>query len=192
MPQLIKRFSRASSQHSPECTEAAQSGTTSMGSGPGTSSIAQNGKSTTMKSKLSPKDTQRKEKQPWTLKYLTDTCKKPNKDNLKDATILACLTTAFWGTVRLGEVTITKLDGFNPDIHVKVSDVQHRVKDRNNLKETIIFIPWMKAMREQGEKIFWVKQNGVVDPQNTLTNHIKINNPPEGNHLFTFKHNNGM
>ena len=142
--------------------------------------------------KLSPKDARRKEKQPWTLKYLTDICEKLNKDNPKDAAILACLTTAFWGTARLGEVTVEKLDGFNPDIHVKVSNVQHGVKDRNNLEETIIFIPWTKAARERGEKIFWAKQNGVVDPQNALANHIKINNPPEGNHLFAFKHNDGM
>ena len=56
----------------------------------------------------------------------------------------------------------------------------------------IIFIPWTKATREWGEKIFWAKQNGVVDLQNALTNHIKINNLPEGNHLFAFKHNDGM
>jgi hypothetical protein len=142
--------------------------------------------------KLSPKEARRKEKQPWTLEYLTGICEKLNKDNPKDAAILACLTTAFWGTARLGEVTVAKLDGFDPSIHVKVSDVQYGVRDRNNFEETVIFIPWTKAARERGEKIFWAKQDGTVDPQSALANHIKINDPPVDGHLFAFKHNNAM
>jgi len=78
--------------------------------------------------------------------------------------------------MRLGEVTVTKLDDFNLAIHIKTSDAQYNVRDRNNLKEMVIFILWTKAARESEEKIFWAKQNGVVDPQNTLANHIKINN----------------
>ena len=139
--------------------------------------------------KLSPKETRKKEKQAWTLHHLTKICENLKANNPKDAAILACLTTAFWGTARLGEVTVPKLTAFDPSIHVKVSDVRYGVKDRNGLEETVIFIPWTKASREKGENIFWAKQNGVVDPESALANHIRVNNPPEDSHLFSFKYN---
>ena len=73
-----------------------------------------------------------------------------------------------------------------------MSDVQHKVQDRNGLEETVIFLPWTKAAREQGEKIFWATQNRIVDPQAALANHLKVNNPPDDSHLFSYKHEKGM
>ena len=142
--------------------------------------------------KLTPKESKRKEKEPWTVDYLTKICQNLDSNNPKDVAIHACLTTAFWGTARLGEVTVPKLDGFNPSIHVKTSDVQHNVRDRNNLEETVIFIPWTKVAKEKGEKIFWAKQEGIVDPRAALENHLRINNPPTDSHLFSFKFENTM
>ena len=142
--------------------------------------------------KMSPKETRRKEKEPWTVEHLTKICESLEANNPKDAAIHACLTTAFWGTARLGEVTVPRLDGFDPDIHVKVSDVQHGVRDRNDLEETVIHIPWTKVAKEKGEKIFWAEQNGIIDPKNALANHLRINNPPAEDHLFAFKHRDGM
>ena len=57
-------------------------------------------------SKLSPKEARRKEKKPWSVTYLTDICQKLHLNKPKDAAIHVCLTTAFWGTARLGEVTV--------------------------------------------------------------------------------------
>jgi hypothetical protein len=129
-----------------------------------------------------------KKKDPWTIAYLDKICRALRPDVPKDAAILACLTTAFWGAARLGEVTIPKLDSFNPLLHVKASDVEFGVRDRNNLEETVIFLPWTKTARELGEKIFWAKQEGPADPQTALENHLKVNNPPKDGHLFAFKH----
>ena len=142
--------------------------------------------------KMAPKESRKKEKQPWTLKHLTEICEALNPNQPKDAAIHACLTTAFWGTARLGEVTVPKLNAFDPNIHVKVSNVQHNIRDRNQLEETIIFLPWTKVAMEKGEKIFWAKQDGITDPQAALTNHLKVNNPPEDSHLFSFKHEDGL
>ena len=142
--------------------------------------------------KMSPKEARRKEKEPWTVEYLTKICQNLNSDDPKDAAIRACLTTAFWGTTRLGEVTVAKLDGFNPNIHVKISDIQQGVRDRNNLEETVIFLPWTKAAREKGEKIFWARQDGITDPQDALENHLKVNNPPPASHLFAYRHRDDM
>ena len=142
--------------------------------------------------KMAPKESKRKEKEPWTMEYLTKICKALDPKDPKDAAILACLTTAFWGTARLGEVTVPNLGGFDPAIHVKVSDVKHGVRDRNNLEETTIFIPWTKVAKERGETIFWAKQDGVVDPHTALANHLQVNNPAANNHLFAFKHGDGF
>ena len=141
--------------------------------------------------KMAPKESRKKEKEPWTVDHLTQICNVLNDNDPKDAAIKACLTTAFWGTARLGEVTVPKLDGFNPSLHVKRSNVEHGVRDRNNLEETVIFIPWTKVSRERGEKIFWARQEGAVDPHTALANHLKVNNPTPDEHLFTFKHKEG-
>jgi hypothetical protein len=105
----------------------------------------------------------------------------------KDATVLACLTIAFWGAARLGEVTVPNLKGFDPALHAKVSDIRHGVRDRNDLEETVIFIPWTKSSRERGENILWAKQDGSFDPHAALANHLAVNNPPPNHHLFAFK-----
>ena len=52
------------------------------------------------------------------------------------------------------EVTVPRLDSFDPTIHIKISNMQQDVQDQNNLEETVIFIPWTKAAREKGENIF--------------------------------------
>lgn len=59
-------------------------------------------------------------------------------------------------------------------------------------QDQYIFLPWTKAAKEKGETIFWAKQNGVIDPQATLSNHLRINNPPSDSHLSSFKHQNTM
>lgn len=137
---------------------------------------------------MTPKESKAKEKKPWTVEYLESVCSELTLTNPMDAAIHACLTTAFWGTARLGEVTVTKLDGFDPKIHVKVSDVEFDVRDRNNLEETVIFIPWTKAAKEKGEKIFWAKQTGITDPKAAMANHLRINSPMTGDHLFAYEH----
>lgn len=135
-----------------------------------------------------PKDSKRDEKQPWTIDYLEQICRHLNANDPKDAAILACLTTTFWSTARLGEVTVENLKSFNPQRHVKVSDVRFDVPDRNNLTVTEIFIPWTKSSREKGETIFWGKQRGITDPQEALTNHLRVNKLPRDCHLFAYRH----
>jgi hypothetical protein len=141
--------------------------------------------------KMAPQESRRKAKEPWTLGYLTSVCASLNRLEPRDAAVLACLTTAFWGTARLGEVTVLRLDGFDPVQHVKVSDVEPVVTDRNGLEETVICLPWTKSARERGEKIYWAEQRGVVDPLGALRNHLAVNAPPPQGHLFAYKHQEG-
>ena len=137
---------------------------------------------------LVPATSSKAPKVPWTIDNLTTICSALDPNHPIDAAVLACLTTAFWGTARLGEVMVPKLDGFDPRIHVKVSDIRFGVRDRNNLEETIIFLPWTKSSREKGENIFCARQEGITNPQAALTNHLKVNKPIDNGHLFTHKH----
>lgn len=141
----------------------------------------------TASTKLSPKESARKEKEPWTIAHLTAVCNQMDRSNPEDAAFLACITTAFWGATRLGEVTVPNLDAFDPALHVKLRDVEFNVKDRNGFEQTVLFIPWTKVAKEKGERIFWADQEGIVDPQAALANHLKVNNPPDDGHLFSFE-----
>jgi len=44
---------------------------------------------------------------------------------------------------------VHKLDGFDPAIHVKTSDVEYGVRDRGDLGETVVLIPWAKVAKEK-------------------------------------------
>ena len=138
--------------------------------------------------RLAPPESKAPIKEPWTLDYLSKICQDLDPNDPRDAAIHACLTTAFWGTARLGEVIVPTLNGFDPVKHVKPSDVQLKVKDANGLIMTNINLPWSKAAQEQGEGIYWAEQQGITDPKAALANHLKINNPPKNGHLFSFKH----
>jgi hypothetical protein len=78
-------------------------------------------------SRLAPSTSRKEARKPWTVDYLSQICQNLDPKSYKDAAVLACLTTAFWGTARMGEVTIPKLDAFDPKIHVKVSNVKFGV-----------------------------------------------------------------
>ena len=56
---------------------------------------------------------------------------------------------------------------------------------------TAIFLLWTKVAREKGEDIFWAKQEGVVDPESALANHLNIKKPPPNAHLFSYRYQKG-
>lgn len=74
------------------------------------------------------------------------------------AAVFACLTTTFYATARLGEFTISRLDAFNPEVHIKPSDVRRDV-DRQGRQTTNFHLPWTKAA-PQGEDVYWARQEG--------------------------------
>ncbi|XP_006454872.1 hypothetical protein AGABI2DRAFT_176277 [Agaricus bisporus var. bisporus H97] len=94
--------------------------------------------------------------------------------------------TAFYGTARLGELTVKSLKAFNPEQHIKISDVQD-VINRNGLKSKVFHIPVTKVAKK-GEDIYWSKQNGDSDPEATFNNHIIVNSPSPNQHLFAYQH----
>ena len=69
--------------------------------------------------KMAPKKSERQKQELATIKYIKKIIQHLLKTNNLDITVWACLTTAFWGAARLGEVTVPNLSAFDPKIHVK-------------------------------------------------------------------------
>ena len=105
--------------------------------------------------------------------------------------VLACLTTTFWGAARLGEVTVPNLSAFDPRRHIKRSDLGESV-DRRGLKTTTIHVPMTKANQNEGESLYWAKQDGASNPEEALLRHLEFNNPPANFHLFGYMNNQGV
>jgi hypothetical protein len=51
---------------------------------------------------------------------------------------------------------------------------------------TVLHLPWTKAGKEQGEDIQWsAMPSSKCDPNWAMQNHLCINSPADGKHLFT-------
>ena len=139
---------------------------------------------------MAPKSATRDKREPMTVDYI-ETLRPHFSDTVAlDVAVFACLTSAFWSTARLGELTVQNLAAFNPVDHVKRSDLGERV-DRNGLKTTTIRVPKTKANPTQGEDLYWAKQNGPSDPESALQRHLELNIPDKGFHLFGYKDGRG-
>ena len=107
-----------------------------------------------------------------------------------DAAVFACLTTTFYSAAQLGEFTIPSLKTFDATKHVKPSDIQLN-EDRNGHQVTVFALPQTKNSLN-GKDVYWATQTGPSDHQAALANHLSINNPPNDQHLFAWKHPQGL
>ena len=73
--------------------------------------------------KMAPKELERQKREPVTIEYIEKIIQHLSKTNNLDVAVVACLTTAFWGAARLGEVTVPNLSAFDPKIHTKRSNL---------------------------------------------------------------------
>ena len=106
-----------------------------------------------------------------------------------DTTVFACLTSTFWCATCLGEFTIRNRDHFDPQIHIKKSDVSV-VTDCFSNSQHIFCIPWIKSSPSV-EDVYWVKQNNGADPLDAIENHFLINNTLQNMALFVYRLPNG-
>jgi hypothetical protein len=104
-----------------------------------------------------------------------------------DAAVFACLTTTFWSAARLGEFTVPSLKGFDADVHVKLSNVTFSA---GRSPVTTFHIPWTKVGKFEGEDVHWAPQS-TCDPAEAFRNHLAVNAPADGAHLFSYRHTDG-
>ena len=125
---------------------------------------------------LTPSAAKRKKHHPYTVQFIISLRDHLDLDSPLDASVFGCLTTAFYCTTCIGEFTIPSLSSFDPNIHIKLSDM-HIEHDRNNLQMRVFHIPRTKTSRE-GEDVSFAPQNGLSDPEQALLHHLRINEPP--------------
>ena len=140
---------------------------------------------------MAPKSSTRKKRAAITVEYLEKVHQQLSDTEPLDVAAFACLTSAFWATARLGELTVKNLSAFNPKLHVKRSDVSTETDVRNGLTMTTIHIPQTKSNRKEGENLYWAQQDGISDPEKALKNHFDTNKPAAGFHLFGYPNKEG-
>ena len=138
---------------------------------------------------LTPSTSKRKKRHPYTVQFICSLRDHLDLDSPLDASVFSCLTTSFYCTARVGEFTVPTLSSFDPNIHVKPSNmrIEH---DRNNLQMRVFHIPRTKTSRD-GEDVSFAPQYGPSDPEQALLHHLRINEPPPGGAVFAYRFKNG-
>ncbi|KAF8815668.1 hypothetical protein BYT27DRAFT_7224837 [Phlegmacium glaucopus] len=111
---------------------------------------------------LAPPASKRPKRLPLTVPVIVAIAGKLDLSKPLDAAVYACLTTTFYSAARLGEFTVASLKAFDPNLHVKVSDVR-RDEDRHGFHVTTT---------STGEDVYWAAQDGPSDPHAALENHL--------------------
>jgi len=138
---------------------------------------------------VAPQSAKRKKRRPYTIEFMCALREQLNLNSPLDASVFSCLTTTFYCTARVGEFTVPTLSSFDPDTHVKLSNMSIE-RDRNNLEMRVFRIPRTKTTRE-GEDVSFARQNGPTDPHHAFLEHLQINDPPPGGALFAYRYKKG-
>jgi len=136
--------------------------------------------------KVTPASSRRKKRRPYTLDFMLAIHRHLDLQKPLDSAVFACLTTCFFATGRVGEFTLPKLNGFSPEAHISKTRLSYD-QSREGLRVTVLHIPCTKVAH-RGEDVCWAKQDGLIDPDTALANHLKVNNPPDNAHLFAYHH----
>ncbi|KAF5384239.1 hypothetical protein D9615_003418 [Tricholomella constricta] len=139
--------------------------------------------------KLTPETSKRKKRQPYTIPFILQLREQMVPDDPFDTAVFACLVCLFYSASRVGEFTVRRLNAFDPAIHPSKHSLR-RDQDRNGRKVTVLHIPRTKTS-VVGEDVYWSAQNGPSDPEAALDRHLDLNQPPEGQHLFAYRHKGG-
>jgi hypothetical protein len=136
--------------------------------------------------KLSPPTSKRKQRRPYTTEFIEALLQHLNLTDPIDVAVYACLTTCFYASARLGEFTVRRLDSFDPNKYVTRRNLSHD-QDRGGNKVTILHLPKTKTSQVEGEDVFWATQDGPTNPDAALANHLAVNDPPDDQHLFSYR-----
>ena len=136
--------------------------------------------------KLTPTSSKRKKRQPYTPEFITTIKAHLDMEKPLNAAIYTCLTTCFYASVRLGEFTAQTLGSFSPNTHVTPKHLSYD-QDCNGLKVMVLHLPRTKSARSEGEDVYWASQEGDTDPTKALAQHLRVNQPSEASHLFSYK-----
>ncbi|KAF5384796.1 hypothetical protein D9615_000948 [Tricholomella constricta] len=139
--------------------------------------------------KLTPASSKRKKRQPYTTDFICRLREQMTPDDPFDIAVFACLVCLFYSASRVGEFTVRRLNAFDPACHPSSCSLR-RDQDREGRKVTILQLPRTKTSVE-GEEVYWSAQAGPTDPEAAIDRHLAVNQPPEEQHLFAYRHKGG-
>ena len=137
--------------------------------------------------RLAPDSSKRKTRQPYTPEFITKVGEQLNLSLPLDASVYSCLTIGFYSVARVGELTIPRLNAFDPAKHITPANLRTET-NQNGMGVTVLHIPHTKAAPLEGEDVYWSRQHGPTDPYEALANHRRINDPMVNDHLFAYIH----
>ncbi|KAG2052184.1 hypothetical protein BDR06DRAFT_1057670 [Suillus hirtellus] len=130
-------------------------------------------------------------REPFMIMYILQIQMHLNLEKPLDAAVFTCLMSSFYSLARLGELTVKSIKTFDPGQHVKWGDAQLDCEDCQGLKASKIHVLHTKTSINSKD-IYWAEQSDASDPKAALTNHFTINNPSSNQHLFAWRHPNGI
>ncbi|KAH9056791.1 hypothetical protein EDB87DRAFT_1675882 [Lactarius vividus] len=131
----------------------------------------------------------RKARRPYTPDFIATVKRDLVLDNPLDAAILACISTCFYASARLGEFTVRTLESFRPGTHSATKNLSYD-QDHSGNQVTVLHLPVTKAAGRDEEDVYWATLAGETDPTAALQNHLRVNLPPESSHLFAYRAKN--
>jgi hypothetical protein len=102
--------------------------------------------------KLTPPTSKKEQRRPYMPNFIVALSLHFNHTNPLDAAVYACLTTCFYASARLGEFTMRRLDGFDPNKYVTPKNLSQD-QDRNGLSVTVLHSPMTKTAQVEGEDV---------------------------------------
>ncbi|KLO04247.1 hypothetical protein SCHPADRAFT_758613 [Schizopora paradoxa] len=136
--------------------------------------------------RLAPPSSTREQRQPFLLSHLLRIRDQCDFSKPVHAAVFACLVTTFYTCSRLGEFTLKSLSSFDPEYHVKRSDMRSE-KDRFNNCVTVFHLPKTKTSKK-GEDVTMAAQADATDPVEAVATHFRVNDPPLDGPLFAYRH----
>lgn len=136
-------------------------------------------------SALAPSTSKRKQRQPFTVDYITAIRNSLDLDLPLHAAVFACLTTTFYAAARLGEFVVKTLGRFSAAVNITRLGAREEV-DEKGLHSMVFRLPATKTA-PTGEDVSWSAQDGVTDPRAAFEVHLRINNPPGDAPLFAYR-----
>lgn len=137
--------------------------------------------------RLAPSSSKRPRRAPFTTDILSFLHNVLDKDDPRDAAILACITISFFCLARLGEFTVPSIKSFDPKRHITRANyaLSH---NHEGLPVMVFHLPATKCS-PKGETVQCAPQpDPNLDPHRALENHFRLNPAVESTHLFAWRH----
>ena len=135
--------------------------------------------------RLAPPQSKRPPRQPYTVAHILALRQQLRLDDPLDAAVFACLTVAFYCCARVGEFTVPSVAAFDPNRHIKMSNVRDDCS-RSGHRVRTFFLPATKT-KPHGEDVACAVQSGLSDPIAAFSTHVHINCPPPAAHVFAYR-----